>query len=220
MQSKLWKTLAVVCAGLGAFGQLEGNEARACGNEVERETDPKTDALIVAEDALARGELATAARRVNKYFPHLRGQKSVSGQLQLRAARILALVSVRSRGAWLDASGHLSAPDDAARLANLEWAVQQLRLRLAASPRSSSVKADLGEAYAAIPRHRLDARMLLESLAQKRVLSSAYGYAVLANLRHADGDKKGAEKALSECKKRGNVAGLCVLRESGAKGKA
>jgi hypothetical protein len=214
-----WKAWLVVGGVLAASGVANENVAHACYNEVERETDPKTDALVTAESALARGELATAARRVSKFFPALRQQESVSGTLELRAARILALVSVRSGGGWLDGNGNLVTPDEQeVRGANLKWAIKQLRLRAAANPGSPPAKADLGEALAASPSDRPEARKLLESLAKKRLLSSGYGYAALAKLRRADGDEKGAEAALSECKKRANVPGVCDINHGKAQG--
>ena len=90
-----------------------------------------------AEMQLRIGDMEGAARYALRSNPRLRGQKEVRGLTDLRAARVMAMVMVRTDGAWLE-KGKLKLGSEKERGANFVWAIQQLRIRAAASPKSAA----------------------------------------------------------------------------------
>jgi hypothetical protein len=89
----------------------------------------------------------------------------------------------------------------AGRVRVLEVAVIKLRQRLAALPADPARLTDLGEALASLPKHHKEARLVLERLAARDLVTTAYGYAALSRLRGLIKDESGAKQALDACRK-------------------
>lgn len=206
--SRLVLCRAVSCA-LALAIQGYSPVARACGNGVEVEIDPRVVALQNAESALRAGHLVAAARFVRQVDPNLRSAAHEKG-MRSRAMRVMALVIVRSGGKWLVGS-ELGAKSEADRTANVEWAVRVLRERVMHVLNHPERLADLGEALASVAQYQDEGRRILEYLADRDLMTSAYGWAALARLRSTGGDAPAGDRALAKCRQRTKVAGVCQI---------
>jgi hypothetical protein len=184
-------------------------DARACGTEVYRQIDTKTQVVAQAEQALADGHLRRAAEKAVQAFPALKIVKPGAVPLADRALRILALADVRSDGG-LVANG-FAARSAADHLANLEWAIATLRVLNAQRPNNPSYQTDLGEALARVPAHHQEAQKLLGELAARDLLTSAEGYAALARLRAESGDVSARDEAVKRCEAMSKTPKACAV---------
>jgi hypothetical protein len=222
--------------------------ASACLNAVETEVDKDLAVVKVAEQHVSNGKLLPAAINVKKAMPDVRERSftrgnslSVAFEFTEAAVRTMALVTVRTGGAWLykkKGTYVLAVPDEKSRVENLEWAVESLRLAwlprrrgmdfddppppkaaqpdgkpaAPANPRDAS---NLAEALSLLPEHQAEARRILEDLAAKDLVTSAYAYAALARLRAIAPDEGGAKAALQQCRVLGGkrARSVCVPDE-------
>jgi ATP/maltotriose-dependent transcriptional regulator MalT len=180
--------------------------AFACGNVVERRVDPRVDALLLAERALESRDYRTAARMAQRFNPDLRRADDRPSPVA-RAARVMALVVVRSGGRWLAGGAADSAAD---RAQNFEWAISKLRRHAMRALNHPGRLSDLAEALAAVDKYHDEARRILEHLAARDLVTSAYAYAALSRLRAASGDSEGASRALDECRKLDRKGRVCA----------
>lgn len=219
MKTRTSKTLMLVVAA-GCFSALaaESNEARACGGEWAPEVyiDHRIQGVARAEKLFESGKVDQAAASVIRMMPHIATLKASRSTLVERAQRILAVAVARAdgalpvagevpdyaRGSWLGAK-------DGQRQANLSWAVSTLRDVNELKKDDPSVQTELAEVLAKVPEHRKEARTLLESLAQRDLVSSPEGYAALAELRKEAGDAKGQKVALDRCAAMAKSAAVC-----------
>lgn len=181
--------LALPC-GLAA---LPG-EARACGESISFEVDPRVMLLSQAEGALQTGKPTSAAISVLHAYPDLRTTAAKDAMLA-RAQRVAALAVVRTEG-FLTAGKAFRASTAEERRASLEWAISTLRRLNAEKANTPSLQTELGEALSKLPETQSEALGLLDKLARKDLVTSAHGWAALAKLRGAAGDQEGQEVAL------------------------
>jgi hypothetical protein len=211
--------------------------ASACLNAVAGELVKDLKVVKQAEKHLSSGKLLLAAINLQTTVPGVRERRPVHGgnfdsplvawELTEASVRIMAMVTVRTGGAWLyrkNGTHVLAVPSEEARVENLEWAVESLRLGWLPRPPSSDLAfadpqpvkpspppgkavvpenprdaSNLGEALSLLPAHQAEARTILEDLAAKDVITSASAYAALARLRTAASDEAGAKAALQQC---------------------
>ena len=199
--------VAVVVAG-GCVGLSV--DAGACGNSMRghramqemrfvfaEQEEVFTPRLQLAEAALREGKLVLASSELDAIAARIR---EAHPRLRTRFDRVAALLSVRSDGEWpVQKAGSENKP--AARARALELAANKLRQRLAAGPNDPIRLSDLGEALAALPKHRKEAKNILENLAARDLLTSPHGYAALSRLRSLAKDELGANQALNACRK-------------------
>ena len=216
MRQGLHQIIAVAAA-LWASTPSRGD---ACVNAVLA-TDKTVAAVKEAEKTLADGDPAAALRRIrallgqapprNRRAPAKHSCEFISDAdafeektpsakgLTNRALRIISLSNIRID----DCQGEKRAE-------LLAQAVEMLEEFAKASPNDAAKQTDLGEALAKTrPR---EARKILERLAKRDVVSTAYAYAALARLRAADGDAKGRDEALARCKPMTKVKSICRLQ--------
>lgn len=148
--------------------------------------------IASAESELDEGRAGEAASRVRAGFPKIRTLGANAPPLALRAQRIYALALVR-------ADGRLDSGLGWARSGNLEWAIETLRELDEKRPNDPRAQADLAEARTRVARTRAEGVKVLESLDQRDLLGSAFGYLALARARSAMGDDGGSQAALRRC---------------------
>jgi hypothetical protein len=189
------------------IGLTEGT-AGACENGVQLVVDTKTPLIARAEKALNEGQFTPAAVGVMQVFPKIKSTSAASSPLASRGLRIMALAIARTEGA-LSVGGAFSGATPDERTENLEWAITTLRNLSKLRPHVPFLKTDLAEALSKVPRHRPEALKILTELADKDLITSAHGYAVLAKLREASGDKAGGDVALKRCEAIAKKPGIC-----------
>lgn len=186
-------------------------DATACGNGMrgqkvhdpmrrlvfDQQEEVVVPRLQLAEDALREGNLMLAAAELDAITSRM---PKAPAQLRARFDRVAALVTVRTDGQWPSLKAG-KENDAAARARALGAAVTKLRYRLAVAFKDPVRMTDLGEGLAALPKHRQEARSILEALAARDLLTSAYGYAALSRLRAFAKDHAGASHALDSCRK-------------------
>jgi hypothetical protein len=182
------------------------SEAVACINGIEVEVNPKVIALQGAEAALRVRNLREAGRLALSALPNWRKVAPGKTNLEQRAVRVLAIVIVRTAGAWHE-RGNLT--DEEARQSNLKNAVRLLRLRAIAKIADASRITDLGEALERVGEYA-EARQVLESLASTTSITSAEGWAALARLRARDGDESGRLHAQTMCRAMTTKEQICL----------
>ena len=192
---------------LPLLGATEGI-AGACVNGVQIVVDTKTPLIARAEKALNDGQFTPAAVGVMQVFPKIKTTSGSSTPLAARGLRIMALAIARTDGA-LSVGGVFNGATPEDRAANLEWAITTLRSLSALRPHVPFLKTDLGEALSKVPKHRPEALKILSELAEKDLITSAHGYAALARLREASGDKPGGDAALKRCETIAKKPGTC-----------
>ncbi|MGC4064781.1 MAG: hypothetical protein QM784_09085 [Polyangiaceae bacterium] len=180
--------------------------AEACINGIEYEVNPKVIALQGAEAALRVRDLREAGRLASSALPNWRKVAPGKTNLEQRAVRVLAIVIVRTGGAWHE-RGKLT--DSEARQSNLKNAVRLLRMRAIAKIADASRITDLGEALERIGEYA-EARQVLESLAGSTSITSAEGWAALARLRARDGDEPGRLHAQTMCRTMTTKEQICL----------
>jgi hypothetical protein len=183
-------------------------DASACGNSMRHRVPPLrmlvevpdevfTPRIQRAEEALRSGQYTLASTELDAIGGKLREAPAL---LRARFERVAALISVRTDGGWpLQKREIQNTPSARNRL--LEVAVNKLRQRLAAQPEDPTRLTDLGEALASLPKHHKEARIVLERLAARDLVTTAHGYAALSRLRGLIHDESGAKQALDACRK-------------------
>ena len=207
---KLVAATAVVWAAIAASGA----PATACDNGVILEVDPRVEQVMAANAALDRDDPNEAARRVLRAFPKLRSATLGADALQSKAMRAMAMAVVRLDGA-VSAGPDWRGATAEDRDASFLWATRVLRglaMRRATDP---STLTDLGEALSRRAATRAEARKILELLAPRDLITSAYGWAALARARVADGDTEGRAEAVARCAKMARVIAVCKVRGEG-----
>lgn len=191
-----------------AFAMAAPASASACENGVEIEVDYNTPRIARAEKALNEGKYTLAAVGVLQVFPSIKSTAVTSSPLAGRAAKIIALAAVRT-GGELTAGKHFrgGTPEDSA--ANLRWAVDTLRALNKLYKNKPALETDLGEALSMVAEHKDEALAILSRLASKDLITSAHGFAALARLRDAAGDKGGSEEAARRCEAIAKKPGIC-----------
>jgi hypothetical protein len=184
--------------------------ANACGDEwvpILR-VDPRIHGVAEAESTLSKGGALAAAGTVIRMMPHVGQLDGKKSALVARAQRVLAVALARNDGVLsLErevpsyARGRWSGKATGERAQNLEWAIGVLRGQLERKKDDPALETDLAEVLARVDSKRGEARAILERLAQKDLVATPSGYAVLASLRAASGDLEGREVALARCRK-------------------
>ena len=188
-RSLLASAALVSALALPFIGLTEGT-ASACENGVLMVVDTKTPLIARAEKALNEGQFTPAAVGVMQVFPKIKTTPATSSPLASRGLRIMALAIARTEGA-LSVGGVFSGATPDERTANLEWAITTLRNLSKLRPHVPFLKTDLAETLSKVPQYRPEALSILTDLADKDLITSAHGYATLARLREASGDKAG-----------------------------
>lgn len=204
---KIAATFTFVVASVAA-GSTVAAPAHACGMAVRREVDSRTLGIAKAERALEQGQVAAAALNVTQVFPNVRTSQPGADPLLTRAMRVMALATARADGAITVGSDWRGATP-AQRAQNLEWAVTAMRAVNGARAGDPGAQGDLGEVLAKVPRFHAEALALLAGLAQRDLLGSARGYAALARLRAAAGDKPGHDAAVAKCQAMTQTPAIC-----------
>ncbi len=205
--------VTLVTVTLGFATLVVAPQASACGMAIRREVDTRAVGIAKAERALQQGQFAAAALNVTQVFPTIRGAQPGSDPLVARGLRVMALSVGRADGAVTLGSDWRGATQ-AQRAQNLEWAAATLRTLGAANAADPSLQSDLGETLAKLPRFHAEALKLLDGLAQRDLLGSAQGYAALARLRSAAGDKPGRDTATARCQAMTQTPAICAVPNS------
>jgi hypothetical protein len=193
-------------------------DASACGNSMRHRVAPVrmvldmpdevfTPRMLRAEEALRAGQYALASTELGAIAGNLHEAPPL---LRARFERVAALLTVRTAGQWPSKKSETqNAP--AARMRLLEAAVNKLRQRVADVPADPTRLTDLGEALAALPKHHKEAKLILERLAARDLVTSAHGYAALSRLRGLLHDENGAHQALNACRKLDQKGVVCPV---------
>jgi hypothetical protein len=171
---------------------------------VALQVSPDIQQLTASEVALGGGKEAKAVEGVLRFFPKARAETRLADRgpgrgidkTAARAQRLVAVAVVRTEGllAVSDAFPSATAGD---RRENLQWAIGILRAFAKVSD-GPAVQTDLGEALSKLPETRDEALAILDGLAKKDLVTSPQGYAALAELRLAAGDRAGHEAAMKK----------------------
>ncbi len=201
-------SIGIGIAALTFFGAV--SNANACGGEwypyMDFEVDHRPMVMKHAEEALDAGQTDAAAGYVLRAIPHIKSIGVGKAAITDRASRVLAVAVAREDGAlpvkyqlpkrlhgtWLGSS-------EADRSANLDWAVSTLRALGDAEKDDPALQTELAEALAKSGSEH-EARTTLEALAEKDLIASPEGWAVLAELREQAGDQHGSQVAMGRCK--------------------
>jgi hypothetical protein len=176
--------------------------AVACINETSYDENPAIQHVARAEQSLLAGKPAMAVAHVSMSFPSARADARLKDHrpgmgvdpLASRAQRVVAVALVRTEGLLAIGSEYASSTAEQRR-GNLVWASGILRA-YAALKNTPAVQTDLGEALSKLPETREEALRVLEGLAKKDLVTSSHGYAALAELRLAAGDRAGHDAAM------------------------
>lgn len=203
---------AAVLAGVMGMALFGTADASACLRAMETPESPdRPDAahlVAQAEQALDAGKGAIATASMVKLFPSLRTaltQKAELGHLEHRAARIVALASVRSDGGFGVVNGKVKDKNKT----NLDWSVGILRKLNAGRPGDASLQADLGEALAKQPETQKEALEVLSKLASDDLIGSPHAYAALAKLEAARGEAQKSADAVRRCEGMTSTPSIC-----------
>ena len=203
--------------------------ASACAKSMMRRIDPDAELMRLVHRDIHRQRYSRVARRLLKRWPKLRNAPLkatdrkrpriglfVRTDHRTRARALLATAVVRS-GGKLKAGRRWFARTTSGRAASLTWAVGVLRADVDRSPKNPVALTRLGEALSRTPDGRLEAREILDGLAAKKVITDAWGWAALADLRDASEDPDGRKQALASCRKLARRGALCrrYLRTAG-----
>lgn len=198
MRHSLRPSVALLGAALLSAGvAAPSRSAFACMNAVRAQEDTVID-LVQAEDDLSHGKPGAAAQRTLQRFPDLKTNDD-GERLMTRAQRVFATAIVRMDG--LLAVRGFEASTCAERRANLEWAITALRAVDRQDKNRPIIEAELAEALSALPEHQQEALNMLEGLARREVMPSAYALRALARLRRLAGDVAGERTALEEARR-------------------
>lgn len=201
-------------------------DASACGGEwypyVEIEqVDYRPMVVGQAEKAIEKGDLKGAAGMIIRAMPHIKTLTPSKAKIVERAQRVLAVATIRNNGTlplkyelpqriqdtWLGAT----AED---RDANLQWAVSSLEKIAETKKDDPSLQTELAEGLAKLGKEQ-EAKTSLEQLAAKDLISTAEGWATLAQLRGTSGDTAGQGLAMKRCTSMAKQPETCVAGSNG-----
>lgn len=198
-------------------------EASACGGEwipaMEEmdQVDYRPAGVARAEKALEQGKYASAAGAIVRMMPHIKSLKAKdSASIVARAQHVLAVATARS-GGRLDIErevpqfiqGTWLGKTDSERRTNLQFAASSLKQISDLKDGDPAVQTELAEALAQLDDRRDEAKEILETLAQKDLITSPEGYRTLAELRQRGGDQKGHMAALQRCQTMSENPNVC-----------
>ena len=164
------------------------------------------DHLIVAEEALRLGRHVRAAQELDAIR---RAMRAASPRVKARFERVSALVAIRSAGEWPRWVDGRAPNNSAEREATMKEALAVLRQRAKEAPDDPVRTTDLGVGLFGFTDRHGEARQLLEKLAARDLLTTAYAYLALSRLRAAAGNQPGASAALETCRKLDSGGGVC-----------
>ena len=181
--------IAVVCA-IGLSGPPA---ADACGfGMVQQSPDDELRLVRDMSVALEEGRTVRALTKLSRFYRRA-GPVEEGGNLAIRnrGLRLLARTLVESGVRGYSALGGDS------REGRVSYAVEQLEALSEANPDDPQILTDLGVALAATETGTAQARDILEDLAKRDLMTSAQGWAALANLRI---DAAGKSRAAQRCR--------------------
>lgn len=200
-------------------------DAEACGGgwwPEEELIDHRVAGVAQAEKDLEAGKYDAAAGAVLRMIPHIQGYTVVktSDPIIHRAMRVLAVATARKDGK-LDIADEVpeqlqgwAGAESGEAEANVLAAVSLMKVVAEVKENDAVVESELGEAMAKVDAHRAEGKAMLETLADKDLLSSPEAYKTLAALRKADGDAQGEAAALESCQKMAADAAICSAADS------
>lgn len=206
----LWGVGFSIALGIAA----SPTDAAACGFAVGTRVDPIASGVAKAEKAVDDEQYLAAAQGAVRAFPDLKSvEPSKSTAVSGRALRVLAMAAVRLDGA-LTVAGAMKGDTADERAQNLAWAVTTLRALNTKRQNDPGLQTDLGEALAKSSKTQTEAKKLLQELADKDLVASAHGYAALARLDAAAGDKAARDAAVKKCEGMTKTPGICKVPDA------
>lgn len=200
-----WLVSIVVVSAMAAWA----SPSRACmWGPPPKRVDPRKLDVIAAERALASGDHGEAVRRAKRAAPGIVRLRPAdpSSRIAGRAQRTLALAAVRSGGSIAVARG-IGGDGDYPRRVALAWAELTLTWHAALASGNLLVRSQLAEALAADPYQVDRAREMLRELADRDVMPTARGYAVLARIESETGRR---DIAIAGCEELGGAT-MCRI---------
>lgn len=222
--TKIIRTTLAAAFALGV-GFAAMPDAQACGGgwwPEEELIDHRIAGVAQAEKDLEAGKYDAAAGAVLRMIPHISGytQVKTSDPIIHRAMRVLAVATARKDGKLdiadeipQELQGWVGAESGEAD-ANMLAAVSFMKVVAEVKKNDAVVEGELGEAMAKVDTHRAEGKAMLETLAEKDLLSSAEAFKTLAALRKADGDSSGEAAALQRCQQVAEDAAICGAAEN------
>lgn len=202
--TRLAIVVVVGCLGLGA-----AVPADACMRKMPKiakkkdQVDPTLRDVIAAEKALGKGDHAKAGKLARGAVPSLEQlPPEGAAKLATRAQRALALAVVRSGGAT-PVSEHMSGKTQTDRQLGIAWAQLVLGYQAALDQDNVVLQVQAAEAFAASEPGQDRAREILRDLANRDLMPTAGGYAILAKL---ESDETMRNAALTRCRDLGGTA--------------
>lgn len=195
-----WLVSIVVVSAMTAWA----SPSRAClWGPPPKRVDPRKLDVIAAERALAGGDHEKAVRLAKRAAPGIVRLRPADPKSRIagRAQRTLALAAVRSGGSIAVARG-IGGDGDYPRQVALAWAELTLTWHAALASGNLLVRSQLAEALAADPYQVDRAREMLRELADRDVMPTAQGYAVLARLESETGRR---DTAIARCEELGGA---------------
>jgi hypothetical protein len=193
--------IVLVLAGVLGVGGTAHHDAVACGALFLPPPESPAAAARRAESLVSMGFFDEAARVVAQ-TTGARFRSVKPGALDEPLYEVLAEVIVRSGGRAELGEGWPSATDYE-RNHHVAWAVDTLEAIAAADPSPAGTSprtlTALGVGLSKSYGREAEARMLLEALAADDLVTNAWGWAALARLRDAAGERDGAEEARRRC---------------------
>lgn len=218
--------MGIVATGLAVTvaATVASGDAAACGGAwfPEIEVDYRPMGVAMAEKQLEAGDADAAAATIVRVMPHVAQLDPAKSTLVARAQRVLG-VAIAKGGGSLDiqaevpewAIGHWAGDDADERAQNLAFSVDKLREISELKDGDPAAETDLAGALAQVTEHRDEARKILEKLAEKDLVATPEGYAVLAELRAQAGDESGKKLALTRCEAMAADASVCHVTAQG-----
>jgi hypothetical protein len=163
--------------------------------------------LVRAEGALRLDYYLLAAEELDSI--RLAVEKA-SPRIQSRFQRVSALVAIRSGGRWPIWAAGSAANNESEREEVRAEALRTLRGRVKEAPDDPIRRTDLGLGLFGFLEHHGEARLVLEKLAARDLITNARAYFALSRLRAATGDRTGAATALDTCRKLDSTGALCA----------
>jgi len=200
---------ALGLAALAAIPSLS-HEAAACGDVFIPEVDHRIQGLANAEKSMKDGKLVASAQSIVRMFPEIRTVNPGKDGMLQRAQRTLAIAIVRTDGA-IDLDPTWRGKTQAERAKNVTWAVQALERVRQQRPNDPSVDTDLGEALSKVDGRHEEARNLLQGLADRDLVSTPEGYAVLGKLQEEAGNNEARDAAVKRCAAMAKDGSICQV---------
>jgi len=212
---------SLIAAATLASVALGTSSVFACGGAwvpflMDDDINHRIDGVARAEKKLEAGGSLNAAASVIRMMPHIRNIAPGRSKLTDRAQRILAVSLSRNGGALLVgeqvpayALDGWDGKSSEQREENLQWAVGTLRAQSEKKSDDPVLKVELAEALSRVDTYRSEAKQILEGMAKRDLIPSARGYAVVSELRKAEGDTAGAQRARERCLTMAKDASVC-----------